>query len=228
VSARICVSILPKNNVEALKLIAKAEDAGADLVEVRLDRFEESRNLKDLQKSTNRPLIATNKLVSEKGFFSGSESERQETLLNAAKSGFEYIDVNFLSPKHDETMCRLHGLQVKTILSYHNYDGILTSSALKKIFDQQNALEASICKIVLTANHVEDNLPILSFVSYASTEGQLVCFCMGEKGRISRLLSPIFGAYFTFAALDRGSETAPGQMTINEMRTAYELLGTKL
>jgi 3-dehydroquinate dehydratase len=41
------------------------------------------------------------------------------------------------------------------------------------------------------------------------------------------LLSPLFGAFFTFASLEQGSETASGQMSIQEMRTAYELLGEK-
>jgi 3-dehydroquinate dehydratase len=40
-------------------------------------------------------------------------------------------------------------------------------------------------------------------------------------------VSPLFGGYFTFASLERGSETAAGQMTIQEMKTAYELLGLK-
>jgi 3-dehydroquinate dehydratase len=48
---------------------------------------------------------------------------------------------------------------------------------------------------------------------------------MGKAGRVSRLLSPIFGGFFTFASLGRGAETAPGQMSIEEMRAAYKLLG---
>ena len=48
---------------------------------------------------------------------------------------------------------------------------------------------------------------------------------MGEQGKVSRLLSPMFGAFFTFASLDQGNETAAGQMTIQEMRAAYDLLG---
>jgi len=98
---------------------------------------------------------------------------------------------------------------------------------MKKILDEQIDMGASVCKIVVTARHIEDNLPILSFVSFASTAAQLVCFCMGEEGKTSRLLSPAFGAYFTFAALDTTNQTAPGQMTINEMRTAYKLLGIR-
>jgi 3-dehydroquinate dehydratase I len=227
VSARICVSIMPKNSTEALKLIEKAGAEQANFVEVRFDLLEESRNLKDLVESTNLPLIATNKLQSEKGYFLGSENERQKTLINAAKNDFEYIDVDIQSPKSKETMCMLQGLHAKTIVSYHDYNGILTTPSMKKILDDQIDMGASICKIVLTAKHIEDNLPVISFVSFASTKAQLVCFCMGEEGKTSRLLSPVFGAFFTFAALDASSQTASGQMTIKEMRTAYKLLGIK-
>jgi 3-dehydroquinate dehydratase len=37
----------------------------------------------------------------------------------------------------------------------------------------------------------------------------------------------MFGAFFTFASLDRDNLTATGQMTVEEMRAAYELLGAK-
>jgi 3-dehydroquinate dehydratase/shikimate dehydrogenase len=48
---------------------------------------------------------------------------------------------------------------------------------------------------------------------------------MGKLGKISRLLSPLFGGFLTFAALERKSETASGQMTIQEMKELYSLLG---
>jgi 3-dehydroquinate dehydratase-1 len=227
VTLRICVSILPKNMADALKLIAKADKAGANFIEVRMDCLEETRDLKDLPTSTKTPLIATNKLKAEKGFFSGNETERQQTLLNAAKNGFQYIDIDFSSQKRSETITKVKAFGAKTVISYHKYDGILNVSSLEKILDEQIASGADICKLVLTAKQIEDNLPVLSFVSFASTKAKLVCFCMGEEGKTSRLLSPAFGAYFTFASLEQGNETAPGQMSIADMKAAYELLGIK-
>jgi 3-dehydroquinate dehydratase type I len=227
VTARICVSILPKNNLEALNFIEKAEKAQADFIEVRLDRLEVSHKLSDLSASTIIPLIATNKLTAEKGHFAGTESERQQTLLNAAKNGFEYVDVDLSSPKHKETIDKLKILGAKPIVSYHKFDGALNASALEKILDDEIASGASVCKIVTTAKQVEDNLPALSFVSFASSKSKVVCFCMGEHGKISRLLSPVFGAFFTFASLGQGNETATGQMSIVEMRAAYGLLEIK-
>jgi 3-dehydroquinate dehydratase type I len=227
VTPRICVSILPKNNLEALNLIEKAEKAKADIIEVRLDCLETSRNLSELSASTKVSLIATNKLQSEKGFFAGTESERQQTLLKAAKSGFEYVDVDLSSPKHKETINQLKLLGAKPIVSYHKFDGALNVSAMAAVLDEELASGAFVCKIVTTAQQIEDNLPALSFVSFASSKAKLVCFCMGEHGRVSRVLSPLFGAFFTFASLEGGSATAAGQMSINEMKTAYTLLRNK-
>ncbi len=225
-SARICVSILPKDMAEALNLIEKAEKAKADFIEIRFDCIKESRKLKDLSSSTRIPLIATNKLLIEKGFFAGTEAERQQTLLNAAINGFKYIDVDSSSQRRDEMISQIKAVGAKPIVSYHNYDGVLNTAKMESILNQHIADGAAICKIVTTARQVEDNLPVLSFVSFASAKAKLVCFCMGEEGKISRLLSPIFGAYFTFASLE-GNSTAPGQMSITEMRKAYALLGIK-
>ena len=226
-TTRICISILPKNNIEALSLIEKAEKAKANLIEVRLDCLEISRKLSDLSASTKIPLIATNKLQSEKGHFAGTETERQQTLLNAAKNGFEYVDIDLSSPKHKETISQLKLLGAKPIVSYHKFDGALNVSAMEKVLDEEISSGACVCKIVTTAKQIEDNLPALSFVSFASSKAKLVCFCMGEHGKISRLLSPLFGAFFTFASLEQGNETAAGQMSISEMRAAYALLGIK-
>jgi 3-dehydroquinate dehydratase type I len=225
VTPRICVSILPKNNFEALTLIRMAEKAKTDLIEVRLDCFETSRSLSELVESTKLPLIATNKLVSEKGFFAGTEIERRQTLLKAAKNGFAYVDVNLSSPKQQETIQKLERLDTQPIVSYHKLDGALSVPEMEKVLEQEIASGASVCKITGTAKKIEDNIAVLDFVASHSSKAKLVCFCMGEAGKVSRLLSPMFGAFFTFASLEQGKETAVGQMTIGEMRVAYDFLG---
>ncbi len=226
-TARICVSILPKNNLEALTLVERGEKAKADFIEVRLDCLETSRNLSELVKKTKIPLIASNKLRSESGNFSGTETERQQTLLDAAKNGFAYVDVDISSPKHKETIDKLKQLGAKPIVSYHKFDGALSISEMGKILEQEISSGAVVCKIVTTAKKIEDNLSTLNFISTMPSRLKLICFCMGENGKISRLLSPLFGAFFTFASLEQGSETAAGQMSIQEMRSAYDLLGVK-
>ena len=224
---RICVSFLPKNDVEALEFIERAEKAKADFIEVRLDCLETSRNLSELSKSTKIPLIATNKLRSEKGNFSGTETERQQSLLNAAKNGFEYVDVDMSNPKYKDTINKLKELGAKPIVSFHKFDDTLSSSEMGNILKQEISSGAAVCKIVTTARKIEDNLTVLNFISAMASRVKLVCFCMGENGKVSRLLSPMFGAFFTFASLEQGSETASGQISIQDMRVAFNLFGAK-
>ncbi|XHH08407.1 MAG: type I 3-dehydroquinate dehydratase [Candidatus Bathyarchaeia archaeon] len=220
----ICVSIKPKTNSEALNLIQKAETAKADFIEVRLDSLEETRKLSDLTDATKIPLIATNKLPSEGGDFSGTQIQRWETLMNAAKGGFQYVDLDLKNIKLKENIVDLQELGVKTIVSFHRFSGAFTGQEMQRILSEEVSRGADVCKIVGTAKQVQDNLTALNFVSENSAKTKLVCFCMGERGRISRLLSPVFGAFFTFASVEQGNETALGQISINEMRTAYSLL----
>ena len=226
-TARICVSILPKTVPEALGLIEKAEEAHADLIEVRLDCLENHRELADLA-AHGKPLkIATNKLRTCQGKFSGTEVERQQTLYSAAKNGFDYVDVELSTPKLKTFVKEVHELGAKPIVSFHEFNGSLSTSELNSILEKEISSGADVCKIVTTAKRIEANLTILNFTSAASSKTKLICFCMGELGKVSRLFSPLFGSFFTFASLERGSETASGQMTIQEMKAAYELLGQK-
>ncbi len=221
-TARICVSILPRTVPEALQLIEKAEVAHADFIEVRLDRLEDClgnhRALEDVAAHGKMPKIATDRAFR-------NETEQRQMLLNAVKSGFEYVDVELSTPQLKDLVKELKTLGAKAIVSFHKFDGSLNTSELNSILERELAIGADVCKIVTTAKRIEDNLTVLNFTSALSNKTKLVCFCMGEPGKISRLLSPLFGGFFTFASLERGRETAAGQMTIEEMKAFYKLLG---
>jgi 3-dehydroquinate dehydratase I len=213
------VSILPKTIPEALRLIKKAEESHANFIEVRLDRLETSSKLADLTQGKT-PLIATNKSYI-------TQTEQETNLLKAAKSGFEYVDVDISTAKQKSLAEEVKALGAKCIISFHDQNGSPSLPELNNTLEKESSSGADICKIVTTPKRIEDNLTLLQFVSAASAKAKVVCFGMGELGKTSRLLSPVFGGFFTFASLKQGSETAPGQMTIEEMRTVYSLLGLK-
>jgi len=48
---------------------------------------------------------------------------------------------------------------------------------------------------------------------------------MGDEGRISRIASPMMGAFLTYASVADGKETAPGQISIGDMITIFRILG---
>jgi len=224
---RICVSVPPRTVAEALNLIEKAENQGADFIEVRLDSLKEHKKLTDIANCGNTPLIATNRSPKCQGEFLGSEDERKKILLDAARNGFEYVDVELSTQGLKEIVGNLRGMGVKPIVSFHDFDQTPISSQLNEILGREIESGADICKIVTTARLGEDNLTALDFVSKSSKSARIVCFCMGELGKPSRLLSPVFGAFFTIASLKSERKTASGQLTIQEVRTLYKALGLK-
>jgi len=217
---RICISIQPKTVGEALTLIRKAEENHADFVEVRLDILERKAQLEDFTGPVKTPLIATDKSKRQ-------EADRQSMLLSAAKSGFKYVDADLQTPKLQNFINQAKALGAKCIVSAHDFHKTPTIQELHRILEREVSSGADVCKIVTTAQAYEDNLTLLQFIKEAPVRKKPVCFAMGPLGRTSRLLSPVFGSFFTFASLERGSETAPGQMTVQEMRAAYELLDLK-
>jgi len=221
------VSILPKTVAEARRLIEKAEVTRADLIEVRLDCFKDYIRLADVAAHGKTPKIATCKLCSCHGKFCGTETEQQQLLRSAAENGFEYVDIDLAHPKLKDIVKELEQLGVRSIVSFHDFAETPRAAELNSVLDREIASGADVCKIITTAKHIEDNLEILNFTSAACNKAKIVCFAMGEAGKVSRLLSPLFGGYFTFASLERGNETAAGQLAIQEMKTAYKLLGQK-
>jgi 3-dehydroquinate dehydratase type I len=215
---RICASILPKTIDEAIRLMKKAKEAKVNFIEIRLDDLARNSKLEDLTEHIEIPLIAADR--SNK-----NEVERQAILLNAAKSGFAYVDTELSSPKLQNFVNQAKAIGTKCIVSFHDFGKTPSNQELNRILEREVSSGADVCKIVTTANKMEDNLTLLQFIQAAPVRKKPVCFAMGQLGKTSRLLSPAFGSFFTFASLERGAETAPGQMTVQELRTAYELLG---
>ena len=215
------MSILPKNVNEAKTLLEKAQEAQANMIEVRFDKIEDLTEIACLTKIVQIPLIATNR----KSIMGTNEAQR--TLLIAAKNGFEYVDMDINNPNLKENVKEIRTLGTKPIISFHNYYGTVSSNELEIILEQEIQSGAEICKIVTTAKTYQDNLDLLNFIQKANGKAKIICFAMGEKGKISRLLSPTFGAYLTYASVEGETETAPGQMTIQDMKAAYRVLGIK-
>ncbi|MCS7114673.1 MAG: type I 3-dehydroquinate dehydratase [Nitrososphaerota archaeon] len=222
---RVCVSILPQTVNEALKLIKRAEKHGPDFIEVRLDHIREVSRLAEIAESTKIPLIATNRAKDCGGAFSGSEKERQQILLEAAAKGFEYVDIELSVAGLKSIVENLQQFGVKTIISFHDFEKTPEMPKIQEIFREQIENGAEVCKIVTTAKSLGDNLVLLNFLNEVGKSARVVCFAMGPLGKISRLLSPLFGGFFTIASLEKSLETAPGQMAIQELKEVYRALG---
>jgi 3-dehydroquinate dehydratase type I len=198
-----------------------AQDAfelGADLVELRLDYLHELNidQVKNQFRKFDDKLVLTLRKEDEGGKFRGKESERIELLekLLAWKGPYKDIELSTVSenPKLKSN---------STIISWHNFE--VTPS--KRVLEEKlsSALKyGSIAKIVTTAGSLTDNITVLSLYS-KRLRGRLIAFCMGEHGKVSRILAPKLGSPFMYGCLE-GTAVAPGQIPISELRGFYELL----
>jgi 3-dehydroquinate dehydratase-1 len=225
VTVKICVSLATSTVYEIPPLIKKAESMGADFAEIRLDHLRSLDGIEKVPRKTNVPLIATNRQYESGGKNHQRETERIETLLEAAQHGFSYADIELNTPKAKAIIRELTQMGVKPIVSFHHFSETPPIDELRKITSSEINVGADICKLVTTANKMVDNLPCLSLVSEMSQKTKIVCFAMGKEGLLSRTLSPLFGACFTYASLGEGSETAPGQPSIQHLRQIYKHLG---
>ena len=104
------------------------------------------------------------------------------------------------------------------IISAHDFNG--RPERLHNLILEMNAVAAAaVTKIAWSPRSIRDNIE--AFEILQSRQRPTIALCMGEHGMISRMLAKKFGAYLTFASLDRGSETAPGQVSIAEMKSLF-------
>jgi 3-dehydroquinate dehydratase type I len=188
-----------------------------DLVEFRLDRLNEISLLEQITETKSYPAIATVKTK--------EEAMAKKLLLAAASAGFEFVDVDISSPHAKNTVAELEATGADVIVSFHDGSKTPDPKDLQTILDTQMQVGGYLYKIVTTATRQMDNLSILNFLKEKPADAKLVTFAMGPCGIPSRILSPVFGAEFTFASLTESSKTADGQLTIDQLRSVWQLLG---
>lgn len=208
----IC-AVITSNDLAAINEV----ETLVQLYEVRIDLI--GKDWPEVAKQLSKPWIACNRAREEGGAWQGSEDQRLATLMMAAEVGATIIDVE-LRTNNLSSIVSMIKENSQCLLSYHNFAGTPPLDTMKEIIVMQLEAGADICKLVTTAHSLEDSLATLDlFPQFPNSK--LVTFAMGDWGIISRILSPLAGGEFTYASLVRGSESAPGQITVKELNNIY-------
>ena len=147
-----------------------------------------------------------------------------EPIIRACEAGFNYADIELELPQVDQIAQRVRKHGAKAIISHHDFQGTPPWERLDEVKNEMLKAGADICKIVGTATSQVDNLAYLNLIN-ENPSVPLVSFGMGQKGLLSRVFSPIFGAEYTYASSEAGRESAPGQLTVPELRQIYAIMG---
>ncbi|MCC6022946.1 MAG: type I 3-dehydroquinate dehydratase [Desulfurococcaceae archaeon] len=209
----ICVSLTRCDDV------GKVSDV--DLVEVRIDMLGSCwrKVINDLRVQW----IACNRKVDEGGLWSGDEYSRVMELFKAVELGASFVDIELSTADVKSVVSRLKRCGVKVIISKHITTHTPSLDELRVIVNQMINLGADVWKVVTKANDIRDNLVVLQLIKEFKVPG--ISLAMGDLGVISRVLSPLVGGFLTYASVSKGSESAPGQLTVYELKSIYKLLG---
>jgi len=176
----------------------------------------------ELVRHLEKPWIACNRSAGEGGSWQGSESKRTDELLGAVKLGAGMVDIELGTPGVETVIKEIKG-RADCLVSYHNLKETPPLERMREIVRRQLAAGADICKLVTTARSFADNIATLQLIT-DFPEARVVSFAMGALGYTSRIFCPLVGGEFIYASIEEGKESAPGQMTVRDLRKIYGML----
>ena len=208
---QIAIPILQKNKDKVIDVAKDCISKGADILEFRIDGLKNPQieDIKYIIEEINFPMIATNRISSEGGYFKGSEEERCNILLECADL-VDYVDIELQS--NDKYIKNIKDTGVKTIVSYHDFEKTPEIDEIYYIVEKEQEL-GDIAKVAFMPQDLEDTLKILTILSHFD---DVIAISMGELGSYTRVMTSKFNSPITFAV---GRDvTAPGQIDIETMR----------
>jgi 3-dehydroquinate dehydratase/shikimate dehydrogenase len=242
------VPILVEDPAAALADAKAARDAGADLVEFRVDPFFSGREEESAEQAdaiarlvTQCPLaaIVTCRPVLEGGHYDGPDDARValfERLAASPRKGElppRYVDLELATYQRSDNLRQkvhlavehagqLRDVETSLILSAHDFH-TRPPDLVRRLGAMHEAEPCRVAKIAYRARSIRDNLELLDLLAEVRAAGgkPTVALAMGPFGLLSRVLAPKFDAFLTFASLRPASATAPGQPTLAELSGLY-------
>jgi 3-dehydroquinate dehydratase/shikimate dehydrogenase len=133
-------------------------------------------------------------------------------LEDACLHGADYIDVEFRAYKD------FNRRGAKLVLSYHDFEK--APEDLDATARKMAALEPFLVKVAVTPRGAADLIRLVKLQK--SFPSPIAVIAMGEFGEPLRVLYHRYGGWLTFASLKSGLESAPGQITVEEMVRLYQ------
>jgi 3-dehydroquinate dehydratase/shikimate dehydrogenase len=221
---RICIALGFSDVKELLTHATQEVAAGETFFEFRLDHLshppegiEAIRQF--LAQNPDCTVLATCRRHQNHGRFNGSIEEQIALLDAAVDAGARAVDVEIETAEISPSLLEPLRNKAWVIISFHNFSG---TPAIEPIVRRMCKVQADGYKIVTTARKPSDNVRVLS-VARNHAKTPLVLLAMGEVGLPTRILSPSFGALYTYASPNAAEGTAPGQLPARQLRSLYRL-----
>lgn len=211
----VCVPLC-ETDLSTLHDASKLATKWSNFTEVRLDCLDDPHSISQLLPKLPRPLILTFRPSEQGGYRNLTRDERLAFWNSQSPQPDIWWDIEAdlvqdLSPDWS-----------RTIVSHHDFNGV--PNDLDQIYERLAQTPAQVVKIAVRASDITDCLPIFRLIDRAHREGRdLIAIAMGNAGLATRILGPSRGSFLTYAALEDGRGTAPGQINARTLRMFYNI-----
>lgn len=205
---------------------ASAARAHADALEFRMDGADEPLEALRAYKG-ELPVIATNR-PAWAGGGAATGTDRLEVLETAARmQDVGAIDVELETVERGDAASLLgvaRETDTSVIVSTHDFDRTPDAETCRSLLARAGD-RGDVAKLAVTATAPGDVLTLLQVTLDATRSGETVAtMAMGDAGRHSRAIAPIYGSRIGYAPVDASRATAPGQFDLATLRSLIECL----
>lgn len=199
-------------------------EGGEVFLEFRLDYLAEPQQgvaviRRFLEENPECVVLATCRRRQNHGRFNGSLEEQIRVLEDAIQAGAQAVDVEIESAEANPHALDALRERAKLVISYHNFE---STPALEPVLRRLMRVPADYYKIVTTARKPSDNYRVLALAK-EHPRTPMVVLAMGQTGFPCRVLGPVFGSRFTYAAPSAAEGTAAGQVCARQLRHVYHV-----
>jgi len=232
---KICVPIVAVSQVEIWKKAEEIASVPADIVEWRVDFYEDVLNQENVRETLaglnkrlgDKDLLFTFRTKGEGGNLDVDKDIYYELNLNAASSGYvSLVDLEmFLDEERTSEVIRnIHKAGSRVITSSHDFYRTPTAAEMVSRLVKMEEAGADVAKLAVMPGSRQDVLRLLetSVLADEKIRIPLVTMSMGELGVISRVAGYLTGSAMTFATV--GTASAPGQIPVQEMTAVLNIL----
>lgn len=232
----ICIPNMGKTKNEILSLTQKYMDLPMDIMEWRVDYFEDVEDITkvkeiliDIRKILgDTPLLFTFRTEKEGGVCELSVSQYTALNKSVAETGFaDLIDVEIFTGDAIVTdmIISIHASGCKVIASNHDFHSTPTKDDIISRLIKMQDMGADVLKIAVMPQSKKDVLTLLSATEEMVTNHAtrpVVTMSMSGLGSISRISGEVFGSCLTFGAGEKAS--APGQIAAETLKKIMEII----
>ena len=208
----ICVSINQESRRLAMADMLNAARLGADLLEVRLDRFGKAPDVGEMIASKPRPILFTCRRPDDGGHWDGSEDERLAILRQCIVSKADYVEIELDAADKVRPFP-----PSQRVIAYTNLRE--TPPDILDIYEEARSKRPDIIKLVTLARTPEEAWPLVQILGRSTVPTVIVG--LGKPGVMLTVLGKRLGAPWGYAALERGMEAYPGQPTVSDLDEIY-------